>query len=220
MTDASRIGDRAIAWLRTPIATLKQCKQCGETKPIDEFAKSGVRHGVQQYRSKCKLCMMTDDNRERIELRNQGVKRCSQCSQVMPLHDFYDDPRKNDGKRSECKKCACEVTYAYRKTERGRIVQATAKVKYRNKPESKTIHAKYMRDARMARRWIDHERARKHVWDAVRRNGFPRPTEHVCADCGAPAQEYHHESYEREHWLDVVPLCTRCHKRRHNAISV
>ena len=43
MTDASRLGDRAIAWLRTPIATLKQCKQCGETKPIDEFAKSGVR---------------------------------------------------------------------------------------------------------------------------------------------------------------------------------
>lgn len=36
-------------------ATLKECKQCGATKPIDAFSKSGVRKGVQQYRAICKL---------------------------------------------------------------------------------------------------------------------------------------------------------------------
>lgn len=40
--------------------------------------------------------------------------------------------------------------------------------------------------------------------------------ERLCKDCGAAARNYHHfAGYEREHWLDVEPLCCRCHKAHH-----
>ncbi len=29
------------------------------------------------------------------------------------------------------------------------------------------------------------------------------------------AQNYHHHSYKKEHWLDVIPLCEICHKGLH-----
>jgi hypothetical protein len=40
----------------------------------------------------------------------------------------------------------------------------------------------------------------------------------LCVDCGAQAQEYHHHNgYEPEHLLDVIPVCRACHGKRHTA---
>lgn len=37
-----------------------------------------------------------------------------------------------------------------------------------------------------------------------------------CHDCGRPAAIHHHYlGYDPTHWLDVVPLCRRCHRFRH-----
>lgn len=52
-------------------------------------------------------------------------------------------------------------------------------------------------------------------------NGLLSPmTERTCEDCGESANGYHHESYEPEDWLDVVPLCDRCHGMRHRHLPV
>jgi hypothetical protein len=61
----------------------------------------------------------------------------------------------------------------------------------------------------------DKQHANDAVHNAVRRGAIPRVADLKCADCGAQATAYHHESYEREHWLDVVPLCYACHNKRH-----
>jgi len=41
----------------------------------------------------------------------------------------------------------------------------------------------------------------------------------VCADCGDKATQLHHENYDNlgseELDIDVVALCTNCHKERH-----
>ena len=41
----------------------------------------------------------------------------------------------------------------------------------------------------------------------------------TCSDCGDKAKELHHENYDNlgseELDVDVVPLCTDCHKDRH-----
>lgn len=43
---------------------------------------------------------------------------------------------------------------------------------------------------------------------------LPQVSTQACADCGAPATGYHHHlGYEPDHWLDVTPLCTVCHRR-------
>lgn len=44
---------------------------------------------------------------------------------------------------------------------------------------------------------------------------IPRITTRKCQTCGAPAKHYHHENYDREKWLEVIPLCRRCHFEKH-----
>lgn len=58
--------------------------------------------------------------------------------------------------------------------------------------------------------------ARAALRKAVLTGELPNIKTLVCVDCGAPAQEYHHHNgYEPEHWLDVIPLCHKCHRNRH-----
>lgn len=43
---------------------------------------------------------------------------------------------------------------------------------------------------------------------------LPNLSTQVCDECGAPAEDYHHYlGYDSEHWLDVKPLCRKCHRR-------
>lgn len=43
---------------------------------------------------------------------------------------------------------------------------------------------------------------------------LPQVSTQTCAECGATAADYHHYlGYEPEHWLDVTPLCRKCHRR-------
>jgi hypothetical protein len=134
---------------------------------------------------------------------------------VLPLDNFYEDKRKADGRRDACKTCYGVKVEEYRHTPKGQAMAEKTAKRHRSTQKWRETHRLYIRRTRAEKRWEQQERARKYVWDKIRRNGFPRPTEHVCADCGAPATQYHHESYAREHWLDVTPLCDMCHKRRH-----
>lgn len=55
--------------------------------------------------------------------------------------------------------------------------------------------------------------ARIAVMHAVSRGKLPRVKTLACARCGQPAKEYHHhKGYAQEHWLDVEPLCKKCHE--------
>lgn len=55
-------------------------------------------------------------------------------------------------------------------------------------------------------------RARSAVFLEVRMKRMPRAKDCRCQNCGMMAWGYHHHlGYDREHWLDVIPLCRRCH---------
>jgi hypothetical protein len=63
--------------------------------------------------------------------------------------------------------------------------------------------------------------ARSAVNVEVRLGKRPHPNTLQCVDChhvwkpGDPRHEYdHHLGYAPEHWLDVVPVCRKCHARR------
>jgi hypothetical protein len=47
------------------------------------------------------------------------------------------------------------------------------------------------------------------------RSGRMAPARELwCSHCGSKADHYHHYlGYDEYHWLDVIPLCVRCHKR-------
>lgn len=192
----------------------RKCTKCGEVKPLTDFYKAGFAGGVQKYRCKCIACTLVPATAERWALREQGLKKCTRCGQVLPFADFYEDRRKLDGRREVCKSCHIAVTSEYRKTE-GHEVFLRAKRRYNSQPENKRKRAEYMRAQRASAVWADQEAAR-HAVNAAVANGAMPPARNVqCADCGRPAQEYHHESYEQVRRLDVVPLCAKCHKQRH-----
>ncbi len=53
------------------------------------------------------------------------------------------------------------------------------------------------------------------MWNEIHMKRMKPAKEHDCFDCGGPAMEYdHYLGYEREHWLDVQPLCRPCHGKR------
>ncbi len=196
---------------------VKQCKKCGQLKLITEFHKAGTQNGVQRYRSACAGCSIDSETAERWTLRAQGLKRCAKCSQVLSLDSFYDDKRKADGKRGICKPCHIAVTGEYRQSEDGHKLFIAAKRRYNHTPANMQKRAEYMRLQRDRAVWADRESARHAVSKAVANGVMPSACKAKCADCGAQAKEYHHESYEADRRLDVIPLCMDCHKRRHYA---
>lgn len=58
-------------------------------------------------------------------------------------------------------------------------------------------------------------KARQAVQRAVERGEIAPVLTRVCEFCGRPADVYHHDSYDREEWLNVNPLCGACHKILH-----
>lgn len=192
----------------------KQCKKCGEVKPVTEFYMAGIQNGVQQHRAQCAACTLTPRTAERWALREQGLKKCTRCGRVLPLDDFYEDKRKSDGRRDACKPCHIEATAVYQQTN-GHTKLLAAKRARNHRPDVKRKRAEYMRKQRASAVWANQESARRAVGVAVASGAMPPARNVQCADCGGKAQEYHHESYERDRWLDVAPLCTNCHNKRH-----
>lgn len=172
----------------------KKCLRCGQVKPV--------------------TCTLTRATAQRWALRGQGIKKCTRCGQVLPLDDFYEDKRKADGRRSVCKACHIEATTTYRQTD-GRAKFVVAKRAWNHRPDNKRKRAEYMRTQRASAVWANQEAARRAVGVAVASGAMPPARNVQCADCGGKAQEYHHASYERDRWLDVTPLCTNCHNKRH-----
>lgn len=55
-------------------------------------------------------------------------------------------------------------------------------------------------------------KAHNAVSTAVRYGKMPHVSTLKCQECGKQAQCYHHhKGYAEKHWLDVVPLCNKCH---------
>jgi len=60
--------------------------------------------------------------------------------------------------------------------------------------------------------------ATKMVWQATQKGILPKVKTLQCANplCGNQAAQYHHCSYEPEHFIDVIPLCVSCHTQVHH----
>lgn len=126
----------------------------------------------------------------------ENVKTCSKCKKSKPRSEFYKSKDRKDGLSYYCKSC----DYARRK-------------KYNQSDKGKAAKAREDRRYYLANR--DRVKARGFVSMAVYRGTIPPATELDCECCAAPAQEYHHASYLKEHWLTVIPLCKPCHVAIH-----
>ena len=137
------------------------------------------------------------------------MKTCSKCRQEKCLSEFRFLSSQSDGLDYYCRSCRDAGYRKYATTEKGR--------KTRNEAE------KRRRDKGLAKRYIvSDEKSKAHslVNRAIRSGDMP-PAKHLqCAlnyaNCLGDARDYHHHNgYEGNHALDVIPVCRSCHKKFH-----
>ncbi len=166
-------------------------------------------------------------------------KKCCTCKEIKPLSAFHKSRIAKDGHQSVCKICQKQ----YRQTEKGKAGSRKALHKYRRSAKG-TIKQQQYRQSEKGKvlnnsavkkyhqtekgRRVQRRNRRKHetlnpeekkaqhaVFAAVRCGKLPAVKILTCK-CGKQAEEYHHPSYAKEHWLDVVPLCYKCHCKLRN----
>jgi hypothetical protein len=137
---------------------------------------------------------------------------------------YTRDKSKKDGLNTICKRCRSEIctrSYIKHRAESN----ARLRDRYHNDPVFREAHTRrtqtWERKSRGYRAKADpiHRKARTAVSNAIRLGKLAKPSCFACVLCGKAAQQYHHESYEPERWLDVTPMCTRCHNNYHRVIN-
>jgi hypothetical protein len=161
------------------------------------------------------------------------TKRCTKCKRIKPLADFYRDKIKSDGHTSRCKICTVNRIKAFRKTPVGKLYSRNISSKYRqnNREKFKTSQLRY-RHSEKGRAYLRKERfflkifhpnryaARKTVARAVEHGRLQPAKTKKCSCCNQKAEEYHHhKGYEESNWLDVIPVCKKCHRYLHNSLD-
>jgi hypothetical protein len=166
--------------------------------------------------------------------------RCSGCMEWRPGGDFGRDSGNSNGLKSRCRRCHNDRAAAYRAANPGKVRAATMAWRRENADAIKSYGKQWAREnrdkvrANGRRRYLKNKdevlRERKQYRDdcpekraaqsavryAIKRGELTRPS--ICETCGNESDRpihAHHESYNKEHWLDVMWLCGTCHKRHH-----
>lgn len=179
--------------------SLKRCFRCKLELPLTAFGKNRTKKdGLQEECNSCRSIQRTLKPNykpvHRIE-RKEGRKCCAICKEWLPLtKQFFGKQTGNlDGLANVCKPCKAEMDRQYRKTENGKIA--------RQKERENLLN-----------RYPEKIQARTEVNLAIRRKKLPPAKNCLCLKCGNIASEYHHYlGYKLSHWLDVIPLCYKCH---------
>lgn len=127
---------------------------------------------------------------------------CVLCHEFKPLSEFYFHAKSNTF-FSKCKACCIRLAKKRNREKRPEIRKQRRE--YRNTEHGRrTVSAAHKRGRQ---RHPDRARAREAVHDLL-----PSASERRCYYCDKQAVAWHHhKGYDRQHRLDVIPLCHKCH---------
>lgn len=170
-------------------------------------------------------------------MRVKKYRVCTKCGVLMPLSKFHIDKHGRDGFHPTCKNCANEY---YRSRYRVHLEKQRERSRmYRNnnaEMRALTSHNYYVNNKfrifEFQKEWRRKNKNKILVMRARHRHKYGahcvlNRAVHAglveklnwCQSCGKEAglkkTEAHHGSYDRERWLDVVWLCSSCHKHLH-----
>jgi len=137
-------------------------------------------------------------------------KECFKCKTIKPLTEFYKHSEMADGHLNKCKQCVKHDVAEHREKNLEKI---RAYDRERGKlPERIKLSVEVNR----AWRSEDLRRQRAHgmVSRAIKKGELKRMP---CIRCGKSKTEAHHDDYDKP--LDVMWLCTPCHKQRHKELK-
>lgn len=171
----------------------KQCKRCGERKPVDKFHNSPPHKHKDLRDSVCAACraeIYQEKWGDSDERRRQERER------------YHRDPKRSREKKRE---------YAHRDIEKTR--EKHRRYLQSLPPEERLAYER-------ARRQTPKGKARIAVRAAVRQGRLHKPDR--CEDCGEQFEKRllhgHHADYDKP--LDVEWLCSLCHGKRHRIDSL
>ena len=137
------------------------------------------------------------------------MKTCANCHETQSDDRFYSDTSRQGGLARVCKTCDSERKKAMYQANRRAILERVSS--YQKSEVGKEVHRRASENY-----WNKHpERKAAHnaVTLEVVTGRMPAARTQVCANCGQSASEYHHHlGYSDRNWLDVIPLCSACHK--------
>lgn len=143
--------------------------------------------------------------------RNISTKRCPRCKTIKPISGFYKHRSRKDGFSVWCKVCHNTDQKRYRQTKKGKAVNLRAIKKYQKTEKGKAVKRASIK--RFFARNPNQLKAVNAVKKEIRIGKIPKPSFYKCK-CGKQAEQYHHhKGYAPEHWLDVVPVCKKCHRK-------
>ena len=164
------------------------------------------------------------------------TKRCPKCKIEKPISEFGKDKSRKDFLCPQCRECRKKKQREYEHTEKRKIYRkkylqsingkATQK-RYRKSEKGKQTIRRFnktdkgraisIRAANNQRKYHPERIAAEHAIEyQVRIGKIPYPYTLECVECGKQAQQYHHyKGYAKEHWLDVEPVCIKCHAILH-----
>jgi len=133
-------------------------------------------------------------------------KECRRCNQVKLISEFDKNHPSKDGHINICKTCKSKYNKEYNQTEQSKASHK----RYRQSEKSKERYKRY------SVRHPNHIKAKNAVNHAIRAGQLPRPDTLFCKYCYGIAEQYHHhKGYAPKYWLDVVPVCEKCHRKIH-----
>jgi len=159
-------------------------------------------------------------------------KRCGACKQTKQSTEFHKNRSRKDGHQTQCKICNSEYNKKYEKTEKaktlrklyhqsekGKVVNRKASSRYYQTEKGKTMQRRYKQSekgkANQKRYYFCHPnqtKAQHAVNHAIRDGKLQKVSSFKCTYCPNKAQQYHHhKGYEPKYYLDIEPVCVKCH---------
>lgn len=137
----------------------------------------------------------------------KATKKCAECGRELPIEDFNKNKRNRDGLQDRCRECFSKYNKARYAANPERFKADVAAYRANN---PKTHMETRLRACAKNPTRINANRA---VEAALKAGAIENPG--VCYGCGCKAGEHrieaHHHDYSKP--LDVVWLCTPCHRR-------
>lgn len=142
------------------------------------------------------------------------TKVCNKCGRELPIDDFYLKKNRHGNYHHEarCKECHKEASRKFREEHKEAYAQYERERATTDKRKQQRRDAVY----RYNEKNPEKHRAHNAVSKAVSRGKINKPQ--TCENCGAEERlEAHHwHGYDKEHWLDVIWLCYKCHRKEHD----
>jgi len=176
----------------------KRCSKCKQIKELSDFYKD--RSHKDGYCSECKICNLKKQEKyHRTEKGKAASSRYQHSEKYKIAEKRYQQSEK--GRIANRKRVK-----NYRQTEKGKKTYYEARQRYYKSEKYKAYYKKWCLKHRNQRN------AKNAVYLAIKQGNLTPANILSCHYCDQPAKEYHHwHGYEPEHWLDVIPVCKKCH---------